>query len=149
MITPGAGTLDNVVRPCLPFQAYGGDSAWAMGGFDETQHTNHAVPGIMQFDMVAKSFTNHSAAGYLNNRGAVIKGAMQNVPSFGPEGLFVLMGGSSSANLIDTMVSFETVSVFDPAKQEWWNQTTTGNAPAGRVHFCTAGINSTNGTYEM
>jgi len=24
-----------------------------------------------------------------------------------------------------------------------------GSAPAGRVHFCTAGINSTNGTYEM
>lgn len=125
-ITPGAGTLDSVVRTSLPFQAYDSNgSAWLLGGFDESGHTNHAVPGIMQFDMAAQTFTNHSASGYLNNSGAVIKGAMHYIPSFGPEGLFLMMGGSISANLIDTMIDMETVSVFDPAKQEWWNQTTT------------------------
>ena len=50
-----------------------------------------------------------------------------------------------------SLIDFGTVSVFDPAKREWWNQTTTGNdsAPSPRVEFCTAGVNSTNGTYEM
>ena len=49
----------------------------------------------------------------------------------------------------DSLVDFGTVSVFDPAKREWWNQTTTGSKPSRRVDFCTAGVNSTNGTYEM
>lgn len=150
VITPDASTLDTVVCTCLPFQAYDGNgSAWALGGFDESGHTGHTVPGITQFDMATQTFTNHSAAGYLNDSGAVVKGAMHFVPLFGPEGLLLMMRGSIIANASDTMISMDTISVFDPSNLEWWNQTTTGSAPAGRKHFCTAGVGSTNETYEM
>ena len=61
------------------------------------------------------------------------------------------MGGLNGLtyNTTNGLIGLSTVSVFDPAKQEWWNQTTSGNAPSPRISFCTAGINSTNGTYEM
>ena len=107
------------------------------------------MQGIVGFDMNQKSFTNFSSAGYQNNSGAVIKGTAQYVPSFGPQGLYVFMGGSVTTGHADLMISFESVSVFDPVTQEWWNQTTTGSAPTGREEYCLAGINSTNGTYEM
>ncbi|KAL2037129.1 hypothetical protein N7G274_010125 [Stereocaulon virgatum] len=33
--------------------------------------------------------------------------------------------------------------------QQWFNQETTGTAPAPREDFCSAGLNSTNGSYEI
>ena len=106
---------------------------------------------MIQFDMISRSFSNSSAQ-CCNATGSIYKGALQYVPSFGPEGICIAMGGQNgignngvTAGLID----FRTVSVFDPAKQEWWNQTITGSEPSPRVEFCTAGAASTNGTYEM
>jgi len=61
------------------------------------------------------------------------------------------MGGENGTtdNGFAGLIDFGTVSVFDPVKQERWNQTITGSPPSRRTDFCTAGVNSTNGTYEM
>ena len=153
VIKADAAALNSLNRPCQPFQAYGGDSAWVLGGFmngDFNQSgPNVVMQGIVGFDMNQKSFTNFSSVGYQNNSGAVIKGTAQYVPSFGPQGLYIFMGGSVTTGHADLMISYEKVSVFDPVTQEWWNQTTTGSAPTGREEYCLAGVNSTNGTYEM
>lgn len=56
------------------------------------------------------------------------------------------MGGwTKNGRLMD----FGTVKVYDPAAQAWYNQTTTGSNPTGRVEFCSAGVNSTNSTFEI
>lgn len=70
------------------------------------------------------------------------------VPLFGTNGLFVAMGGDTVQSTAG-LISFDTVAVFDPEKQQWFNQTTTGSPPTARIEFCTAGLPSTNGTYEM
>ena len=132
--------------------AFGSDSAWVLGGvISEWTAPKTLIPGMVQFDMASRSFSNSSVQ-CCNATRSIYKGALQYVPSFGPEGIYIAMGGQNglgnkeaSAGLID----FGTVSVFDPAKQEWWNQTTTGDEPSPRVEFCTAGISSTNTTYEM
>lgn len=103
------------------------------------------IPGMVRFDMASRSFSNSSAQ-CCNATGNIYKGALQYVPIFGPEGIHIAMGGT---NGFGDLIEFSTVSVFDPAKQEWWNQTTTGSEPSPRIEFCTAGINSTDGTYEM
>ena len=103
---------------------------------------------MIEFDMASGSFTNLSATHY-NMNGTVISGAMQYVPSFGSEGLVIVMGGITLPFNTTGLVSFDTVTVFDPATREWFNQTTTGNAPSPRESFCTAGVNSTNNSYEM
>ena len=72
-------------------------------------------------------------------------GRMQYVPYFGSNGVFVVMGGVDRNGLI----GLGYVRVFDPASGSWYNQTTTGSEPAPRYSFCTAGIASTNDTYEI
>ena len=139
--------------------AFGYNSAWVLGGITSEwlsewngyASSENLIPGMVQFDMRSRSFTN-STIKCCNATAGIYKGAFEHVPSFGPRGIFIAMGGQNgigndgvTAGLID----FGTVSVFDPAKQEWWNQTTTGSKPIPRVELCTAGISSTNDTYEM
>lgn len=144
-----------LTRPGQPLMAFGPTSAWVLGGITTEWNgwasPENLIPGMVQFDMGSRLFSNHSVQ-CCNATGSIYKGALQYVPSFGPAGIHIAMGGQNgigndgvTAGLID----FGTVSVFDPAKQEWWNQTTTGSKPSPRVEFCTAGVNSTNGTYEM
>ncbi len=149
--SPAWGSL---TRPSLPLTAYGSNTALVLGGtnkpFDYPSPQN-LLGGMIQFHMESRSFTNSSAY-CCNATSGVERGAMHYVSSFGPEGLFVVMGGQngiSEKGGFAGLIEFGTVSVFDPVKQEWWNQTTTGSEPTPRIQFCTAGINSTNGTYEM
>ena len=146
----GSKALGSINRPEQVFQASGADSAWVLGGFDEydTPDQYPYLPSMVHFNMSSRIITNVSNPAYLIASGAVDNGEMHYVPSFGPQGIFVAMGGDTIQN-IPGLISFDTVAVFDPAKQEWFNQTTTGSPPTARLEFCTAGINSTNGTYEM
>ena len=147
-----ASTLSGITQPVEGLTAYGPESAWYLGGYpaqDEYWSPDQQwLPGMVEFDMTSKSFTNLSAAEY-NINGTVIRGAMHYVPSFGQRGMILVMGGITLPYNKDGLVDFETVSVYDPAKKEWFNQTTTGPAPSPREQHCVAGINSTNNTYEM
>ena len=134
---------NSMSRPAGALMAYDADSAWVLGGW-----RNGPLPGMIHFDMMSKSFENTSAANSLY-MGMLADGAMQYVPTFGPQGIFVSMGGEVVGYEDNAPVDFGTVSIFDPARKEWWNQTTTGEAPNGRGQFCAAGIGSTNGTFEM
>ena len=153
VISSDASALSGITQPCAGLTAYGPDSAWYLGGFlaeDGDEYNPHTqwLPGMVEFDMASKAFTNSSATEY-NTNGTVMSGAMHYVPSFGQSGMVLVMGGITLPFNKAGLVSFETVSVYDPAKKEWFNQTTTGDAPSPREQFCVAGINSTNNTYEM
>ena len=132
-------------RPGDSLQAFAGDIAWSLGGYDET--TGFVLPGMIRFNMSSRLLENVSSTDYPYNGGAVVDGAMHYVPSFGPGGIFVAMGGGVAQG--DASLAFSMLAVFDPITGNWWNQTTTGAAPIPRIDFCTAGINSTNNTYEM
>lgn len=149
IISSGASALRSLNRPEQAYQAFGGDSAWVLGGFDQYDPGQYPYTASMvHFNMSSRTFANLSTPTSLANSGAMDNGAMHYVPSFGPQGLFVVLGGDTIQKP-EGLISFDTVAVFDPVKQEWWNQTTTGSPPTSRIEFCTAGINSTNGTYEM
>ncbi len=145
----------SITRPWRPMMAYGADNAFLLGGTEDFLTTPETagklsgevpLPGLVQFNMTTKAFSNSSAAGYQPN-GTAERGVMHYVPSFGPNGLFLVMGGDyiAPADLRD----FGTISIFDPSSKKWYQQATTGSVPKARVEFCTAGVNSTNGTYEM
>ena len=149
VIPSGATALSSLNRPSQGLQAFGNDSAWVLGGFDEYDPNQYPyLPSIAHFNMSSKTFSNMSASNYLANSGAVTNGALHYVPAFGPQGLFIGMGGDTIQH-VEGLISFDTVAVFDPTKQQWYNQSTTGSPPASRLEFCTAGVSSTNGTYEM
>ena len=155
IISTGSSVWARLTRPGMPLMAFDSTSAWVIGGATSTfiggPASKDLIPGMVRFDMDSRLFSNFSVQ-CCNATGSIYRGALQYVPSFGPAGIHIAMGGlhraarhASSNSLVD----FGTVSVFDPAKREWWNQTTTGSKPSRRVDFCTAGVNSTNGTYEM
>ena len=139
-----ASVWNSITRPVEGLMAYGPGNAWVLGGYD-SGHPYQPLSGMMQFNMDSKSFQNISVADCIYG-GHLKDGAMQHVSSFA--GFFVIMGGIIT-NANDTLSDLETVSVFDPATARCFNQTTTGSPPSPRQQFCTAGVNSTNGTYEM
>lgn len=149
VIPSGSIALVSISRLEQSFQAFGNDSAWVPGGFDNYDPRQYPyMPSMVRFNMSSRTFTNTSTLATLANSGAVDNGAMHYVPSFGPQGFFVAMGGDTIQN-VPGLISFDTVAVFDPAKQEWFNQSTTGSPSTSRLQFYTAGIESKNGTYEI
>ena len=152
IIESNSSVWNFLIRRIYPIMAHGPDSAFILGGTDNGRifpYSADLLAGMVQFNMSSRSFTNSSSSSYDAVFG-VDKGAMQYVPSFGPKGFFVVMGGENGnwtghVGLID----FGTVSVYDPEKQEWWNQSTTGNWPTPRIDFCTAGVSSTNESFDM
>ena len=135
--------------------AFDSSSAWVLGGTtlesSDYDTPENLIRGMVRFDMASRAFSNSSVQ-CCNATGGIYEGALQYVPSFGPAGLHIAMGGENGKGVDPdgtTFIDLGTVSVFDPEKGEWWNQTTTGSKPSSREEFCTAGIASTNGTYEM
>ncbi|MCJ1462821.1 hypothetical protein MMC07_001424 [Pseudocyphellaria aurata] len=159
VIDSGSPVWDSISRPGSPMSAFGSDSAYVLGGFEDwatnSSITNHqepaiGIPGLIQFNMTTKEFSNSTVSGYSLN-GTAEKGEMHYVPSFGPEGLFVVMGGDDvwHPGSVRGLRDLETVSIYDPSSRQWFNQTTTGNIPQARMEFCLAGLESNNGTYEI
>ncbi|MCJ1465552.1 hypothetical protein MMC07_004170 [Pseudocyphellaria aurata] len=166
----GSGSWDKVIdsdslvwhsftRPCQPMMAFGSGSAYVLGGFESWQTRspwddsfyNTALPGLVQFNLTTRTFSNSTAGGY-SFYGTAERGAMHYVSSFGPDGLFVVMGGDDAWHPQpdgSSLIELETISIYDPSSRQWFNQTTTGNIPQRRKEFCLAGIASNNGTYEI
>ena len=151
----GGGTFDTIfgpnasiwatselTRPHWGLETSGTDKALVLGGLDAARVMG--LPGMVQFDMNTRSFTNQSSASIGQ---PIQSGQMQYVPTFGPDGIFLAFGGETVKK--EELVSFGMVPVFDPAAQTWYNQTTSGNTPKGRRDFCVAGIASNNDTYEI
>ncbi|KAL8847654.1 MAG: hypothetical protein Q9221_007296 [Calogaya cf. arnoldii] len=145
--------LVNAIRTTYGYQASTGGKALVLGGVatSKTSPENEDLsrdilqPGLLEFDMRTRRFTNSSAADF-NVNGTGIHGQMHFVPSFGPDGLFLILGGNNNS---DHQYGFEQITLYDAASHRFYNQSATGNVPRGRQDFCVAGVNSTEGTYEI
>ena len=153
VIPAGDAAWENLTRTTYGYQASDGNTALVLGGVTtsrtspETQDISQDTlqPGLLQFDMKTRRFTNSSATSF-NTNGTGVHGHMHFVPSFGPNGLFLILGGDNSS---PSKYSLAEIKLYDAATQRWYNQTASGNVPRGRKEFCVAGVNSTEGTYEM
>lgn len=145
-ISSSASVWNSIKRMNRGYEACGNGSAYVLDGTDTLRGNNTLYSGMIKFDMSSEVFSNISSdTGATSPSGTPSwNGAMQYVPSFGPDGVFVVMGGGS-----DGLIDFGYVEVYDPASGLWYNQTTTGSKPSPRVEFCTAGAASANDTYEI
>jgi hypothetical protein len=149
-----------LTRPVSGLSAYGGDSAFVLGGYSSGQDKTKAatagtpLPGLVHYNMTSRQFANMSATQY-HGTGTAQRGVMVHVPVYGgsKHGLFVMLGGYSSAVTVFTPghghVSLANITLYDPATRRWHWQTAQGDMPRPRDEFCAAGARSTNGTYEM
>ena len=152
LFNPTATVWGNINRIYTPEMAWDKSTVHMLGGFPiidnepwEYNGGNVTLTGEVRFNMLDQTFSNYTTENGLNSTKGRAQGAMEFIPAFGPEGIFVTMGGYDS----NTCVDFDSVLVFDPSTQMWYNQTTTGSSPSPRVAFCTAAISSTSNTYEM
>ena len=149
-ITPEDSRLRGLNRSVNGYTASGGDIALIMSGVITSLSSlgtsdSVVVPGLVEFNMITQEFSNSTLAGFTVN-GTGSAGQMHFVSSFGPQGVFLAMGGADG-NL--GLFTFDNVWIYESTTHKLYNQTTTGNIPEGRMDFCVAGINSTEGTYEM
>lgn len=148
--------FNGISRSFKAYIAYGGDAALVLGGVanfatdDNYKDVGNdiALPGLLTLNMTTKAFTNSTAK--INRESGAVLGRMHYVPSFGPNGLFMAMGGSYiPEHSTDNLVNFGKIWVYEAETDTWFNQTATGNIPLPRKEFCLSGANSTNGTYEI
>lgn len=146
--------LNNLVRSDSAYIASGGNVGLALAGrvtdlTDPGAETfeNYHIPGIVRFNITTQKISNSTSIGFASN-GTGHSGRMHYVPSFGPEGVFLIMGGAPFLDS-DTTFDLDNIWVYEAVTDKFYRQNATGNFPEGRVDFCLAGINSTEETYEM
>ncbi|KAG6356407.1 hypothetical protein INS49_015795 [Diaporthe citri] len=130
--------------------ASGNGAGYFLGGQILDNRTEVPVSGLLKYDFATKVATNATVSG-ISTSGYVQRGQMQYVPNFGPAGVIIAAGGHQlqKGSTEKYLLSFNSVQVFDPATDTWYEQTTTGNIPAGRKEYCMAGAASSNNTYEI
>ena len=111
-----------------------------------------AEPGLLMYDMNANTWSNKPFSPVSSE--AAQGGAMRFIPEFGKKkGVLVVMGLQPSAgtttNVSGAPVSFDTLLVYDISADAWYQQTTTGVTPSARANFCTTGLWSKDGSYEI
>ncbi|KAL9123582.1 MAG: hypothetical protein Q9217_006998 [Psora testacea] len=144
----GSGTW-NVVRDSniseKPSRHYAGiasgpQTGWLLGGMD--LNDTHTLTDILQVNVANRRITSISTP--LKLRWT----RLHFVPNYGPEGMLLAFGGVAGDGGF-TYPDFESIPIFDPAEKRWYNQSTTGEAPAGRAKHCVSGKASLNQTYEI
>ncbi|KAI9774109.1 MAG: hypothetical protein M1840_005202 [Geoglossum simile] len=111
------------------------------------------IPGLQTYSYTTGEWSNRSAIGY-SKFGTAQAGGMVHVPTWGPSGLLVMVGGQTSPlNLWSdggTMVPMSNITVFEPKSQTWYHQIASGDVPSQRNRFCIVGARGgDNSTYEI
>lgn len=120
VIGPNSSVWEPLTPPAAALMVYSPNTALILGGdreIHEPVSPQTLMSGVVQYGLVSQSFANCSAQ-CCNATGGIERGAMQYVPSLGPEGLFIAMGGFNGLtyNTTDGLIGLSTVSVFDPAQ---------------------------------
>ncbi|KAF2140749.1 uncharacterized protein K452DRAFT_50805 [Aplosporella prunicola CBS 121167] len=161
-IESNASVFDNdtdsyITRPYIAAVAHGAGAGYVLGGAKTYQTAPGAVDGeqivplsgMLKFNMSTQTLTNVTVDGP-RFHGVSQYASMLYVPYFGSEGVFVVLGGNQlNETGSDRLLDWGVVSVFDPVSGKWWDQETTGNRPENRKEFCSTGLPSDNGTYEI
>jgi hypothetical protein len=102
--------------------------------------------GLVMYNSTSQKWFNFSSSSY-SYYGLANNGMAHFVPSFGPNGLLMAFGGSSTTD--QQLVPMDTVSMFDPWTQQWRSQATTGDVPGETENACVVGAEGDEGTYEV
>lgn len=109
-------------------------------------------PELVTYTMNTSMWANESLDGFTYKP---YLGEASCLPSFGTEGVVAFYGTvrtelNSEAHFQDFEFStFETIALYDPANKRWHWQSTTGDAPAPMMDFCSVSVQSPTGSIEM
>jgi hypothetical protein len=149
-----SNTLSNSIFPTLQrtqgqASADGNGIGYALGGMDSN---NVPIPGLVSYNTTSGLWSNMTTNGFTDS-GTSMFGQLQYVPGFGEAGLLVALGGQTSGKAqwfpSKDLLSFQSISIFDPVSNIWASQTAGGTLPPPRTHFCSVGVQGDNGTFEV
>jgi hypothetical protein len=147
-----SNTFKNAERVESSAYASTPDGGFAFGGSSAANTSKEPkgnVAGFVSFNFTTKEWTSDSSAPYSSD-GSLYGGTATFVPTFGPNGIIILLGGMTQAKTSDVKyLDFRTLYFIDPVTRDWNYQVTTGDTPSGRYHHCATGVASSNGTFEM
>jgi len=118
-----------VLRPMGASAASGDKEGLVLGGFSNAATSpqtaslkdNIPIPGMIKFDFTAKRASNISAAGY-SEYATSAWGGMQYVPSLGPSGVYIMLGGDTPPlgpyQGGSTLRRMDNITIYDPAKPQ-------------------------------
>lgn len=94
--------------------------------------------------MTNSSDGNYFASVYSDNQ-APRSGVMVAVPSFGIDGILIVLGGGDLPS-----GGFNLITIYDSHAESWYSQTATGDIPEPRTGFCAVGAQGgDSSTFEM
>lgn len=149
----------NITRPTAGAFAASPKTGFYLGGYASfgtdpkvSLATNlfQPLPGLLSFDFASLIWSNTSDGGFIAPNtpiwGRPSSSIMHFVPSFGTEGILLVLGGANGPGIYP----FNNITIYDIHKQSWLSQLTTGDIPEPRDHFCLVGVlNKQNATYEL
>ncbi|KAK5659364.1 hypothetical protein OQA88_1457 [Cercophora sp. LCS_1] len=135
------------------------DTGFAIGGIAHgwtqiRRLEGQAVAGMLGFNMTTKVWNNGTLG--FSPIHTLSGGSAHHVPSFGPNGLVVLLGGESHpvdklpVQGTGTYHDLRNLTFFDPqTKTTYWQLATGDIPPHPRTGFCVTGFRDPEGGYEM
>ena len=165
LVQDDAGSIFSTLnRPAGGVSAFGNGRGYYLGGFNGDIDPSSNGPfapdnGLVTLNLTSNAWNNASASDY-SYGGTAFFGGLQYVPNFGTAGLLVAIGGEGSNTAVwqdngKNFRPFSNISVYDPSGSgTWYSQEATGfngpsDIPQDADMFCTAGVQSDGGTYEM
>jgi hypothetical protein len=155
-----AGLFEDLHQSEFGAYASTNDTGFYIGGIasgwtEYRRARNQVIPGMVTYDMKSKVWDNGTTA---FSPFTTLAGASAHyVPTFGANGLVMVLGGSSHAVEGEPDWSaarawdFRNLTFFDPrTKKQYW-QAATGDIPpdSPRAFFCTTGFQNSDGGYEI
>ena len=111
------------------------------------------VQGMITLDLESRTFSNESMPN-VSPHGTLVGATAEYIPSFGPNGVIMLLGGYGytldvGSRKPEHTRRFNNLTFFDPESREWYWQMATGDIPRPRLDHCSVGVKSGRDTYEM
>ncbi|KAF4926614.1 Kelch repeat-containing protein [Colletotrichum viniferum] len=136
------------------------DAAFWFGGiasgWTNSNPASQPVPGVISYNMTTKVCSNDTTPDFaaFSDHGTIVGGGTVYIPTFGSNGLIVVMGGVTftlepSQKTPNGWMDFSNLTFYDPIAKDWYWQKTTGTPPTARRGFCYVGAEGQNGTYEI
>ncbi|AEO64937.1 uncharacterized protein THITE_2127199 [Thermothielavioides terrestris NRRL 8126] len=135
------------------------DTGFVIGGIasgwtEYGRASTSVLPGMVTFNMQTNVWQNGTTA--FSPFGTLAGARAHYIPTFGPNGLVMVLGGQSHSLVGDpdwsaaTPYDLRNLTFFDPqTKKQYWQATTGSIPPFPRTFFCLAGFQNTDGGYEI
>ncbi|KAI9163940.1 Kelch repeat-containing protein [Paramyrothecium foliicola] len=112
------------------------------------------LTGVITYNMDTGVWGNDSSVPINPPSGAIQSSEGVCIDGFGPDPLFMILGGSTTkvANIHDSESdprSMSNITFYNPVRREWHWQKAKGDVPPFRRSFCITGASSTESTFEM